>query len=101
METFYNLVKYFKKKKEKWWDDDNGEPKKNPPHARMPCSVQRKAFIDCILESECIRNGKDFKECIKCGDDVSSECQTLRTNYFECRRSMLDMRYSYRGKSRY
>ncbi|XP_025086911.1 cytochrome c oxidase assembly factor 5-like [Pomacea canaliculata] len=77
--------------------EDDGKPK-------PACVGLREDLRECLLKSDCVRkNGKTPKECLRLGNDPSipSECQSLRTAFFECKRSLLDMRQRFRGRRGY
>ncbi|KAK7486988.1 hypothetical protein BaRGS_00021804 [Batillaria attramentaria] len=59
---------------------------------KLACSGLRDDLRDCLLKSDCVRkNGKTPKECLMLGNDPSipTECQSLRTAFFECKRSLI------------
>ena len=52
----------------------------------------------CLLQSECCRQkGKTPLQCLK-DNDVPEDCLALKTAFFECKRSILDMRTRFRGR---
>jgi len=54
-----------------------------------PCGKYRQVFIDCVLqESECIRQGHKFQDCIK-PNVFPKECNEARVLYYNCRRSLV------------
>jgi cytochrome c oxidase assembly factor 5 len=68
---------------------------------KRPCSGLRVDLKICLLQSECCRDRKKTPlVCLQEGD-VSQECQALRTAFFECKRSILDMRTRFRGRKGY
>ena len=63
-----------------------------------PCHRLRVELKVCLLSSDCCRkDGKTPLECLKSGD-VPQECAAIRTAFFECKRSILDMRTRFRGR---
>lgn len=54
-------------------------------------------FAICVeTKTPCISEGKTIKECIQRGEIAG--CEALKTAYFECRRSQLDMRARIKGR---
>lgn len=76
--------------------DDEERPKRF-------CDGLRHDLKYCLMNSDCVqKNGKSPKECLLIHDDsVPEECHVLRNSFFECKRSMLDMRNRFRGKKGY
>jgi len=66
-----------------------------------PCSGLRVDLKRCLLLSECcLVKKKTPLVCLNEGD-VPQECQALRVAFFECKRSVLDMRTRFRGRKGY
>ena len=94
-----------------------------------PCSGLRVDLKRCLLTTDCCRKrNKTPLECLQASDpmtpylfasisieyplllfamyppqtnDVPDECQALRVAFFECKRSILDMRTRFRGRKGY
>ena len=93
-----------------------------------PCSGLRVDLKRCLLTTECCtERNKTPLECLQASDpftpyliacisighpklfamypsqtnDVPQECQALRVAFFECKRSILDMRTRFRGRKGY
>ena len=63
-----------------------------------PCHRLRVQLKICLLQTDCCRiDKKTPKECLQSGE-VPEECHALRTAFFECKRSVLDMRTRFRGR---
>uniref|UniRef100_A0A6B2LUI2 Cytochrome c oxidase assembly factor 5 n=1 Tax=Arcella intermedia TaxID=1963864 RepID=A0A6B2LUI2_9EUKA len=60
------------------------------------CSELRQEFINCVAESECIKSGKTFHQCVK-DPALDAKCVGLKNTYFECRRGWFDMRNRMKG----
>ncbi|CAF4045109.1 unnamed protein product, partial [Adineta steineri] len=55
----------------------------------------------CLLASDCCKLGHTPKECLsneKLREFVPEECRRLAYTFFECKRSMIDMRSRFRGR---
>jgi len=66
-----------------------------------PCSGLRVDLKRCLLTTECCtERNKTPLECLQT-NDVPQECQALRVAFFECKRSILDMRTRFRGRKGY
>lgn len=66
-----------------------------------PCSGLRVDLKRCLLETDCCRvRNKTPLQCLQEGD-VPQECHALRYAFFECKRSVLDMRTRFRGRKGY
>jgi len=65
---------------------------------RKPCEDFRDDLLTCLLKTDCCKKQK--RTARDCLNDVaeSEKCQALRQGYFECRRSLLDMRTRFRGR---
>ncbi|GAB1606188.1 cytochrome c oxidase assembly factor 5-like [Argonauta hians] len=71
---------------------------------RPACSGLRIELQECLAESDCVKkDGHSIKECVMLGKDPSipNECNVLRNAFFECKRSLLDMRTRFRGRKGY
>ena len=65
---------------------------------KRPCDRQRIELKICLLQTECCREEKKTPlECLKSGN-VPDECRALNVAFFECKRSLLDMRTRFRGR---
>ncbi|CAF0837066.1 unnamed protein product [Didymodactylos carnosus] len=80
-------------------DYDLEENAKKPHHA---CDLLRYDLKMCLLESDCCKKyGKTPKQCLQdesMRDHVDDECRRLAYTFFECKRSMIDMRARFRGR---
>lgn len=77
------------------------------------CKESAQALIDCMKKTKCMKEGGDFRTCLKaakenddcqvrsCGHSYSyrfdMDLQVVHNAYFLCKRSMLDMRSRIRG----
>lgn len=50
-----------------------------------------------MAKTECVKNGGEVRSCLK----EETECNALRTAYFECRRESFDMRTRITGPKAY
>ena len=68
---------------------------------QRPCSGLRVDLKRCLLKTDCcqVRKLTPLK-CLEEGD-VPQECQALKNAFFECKRSILDMRTRFRGRKGY
>nr|XP_061820940.1 cytochrome c oxidase assembly factor 5-like [Nerophis lumbriciformis] len=61
------------------------------------CAGVKEDFKACLLQHDCvIKEGLMPSECLKEG-----HCKALQTSFFECKRSMLDVRSRFRGRKGY
>lgn len=69
------------------------------------CKEIAETLIDCIKNSQCVKNGGDVRSCMKTpqgNDEVQmGECQEFRAAYFTCKRGSLDMRTRIKGQKVY
>ena len=66
-----------------------------------PCHGLRVDLKRCLLVTDCCTIRKKTPlACLKEGD-VPSECIALKNAFFECKRSLLDMRTRFRGRKGY
>ncbi|CAF3967656.1 unnamed protein product [Rotaria magnacalcarata] len=75
------------------------EEQQKKPHAA--CDLLRYDLKMCLLASDCCKLGHTPKECIsndKLREFVPDECRRLAYTFFECKRSMIDMRARFRGR---
>ncbi|KAL3880210.1 hypothetical protein ACJMK2_032467 [Sinanodonta woodiana] len=78
-------------------EDNEGEKK---PRKRA-CDGLRTRLKECLILSDCVqKGGKTPKECLNLKGDpsVPNECQLLRTAFYDCKRSLIDMRARFRGR---
>nr|XP_040574627.1 cytochrome c oxidase assembly factor 5-like isoform X2 [Lepeophtheirus salmonis] len=62
------------------------------------CQSLRVDLKRCLLLSDCCKKkGKTPLECLQ-NNDVPDECQAFKSAFFECKRSILDMRTRFRGR---
>ncbi|XP_064637492.1 cytochrome c oxidase assembly factor 5-like [Lineus longissimus] len=81
-----------------------GIEEEDRPPSNVACSGLREDLKECLLKSDCVRLDKNTPlECLRQGHDakVPSECHALRVAFFECKRSVLDMRTRFRGRKGY
>ncbi|KAH9513487.1 Dephospho-CoA kinase (Dephosphocoenzyme A kinase) (COAE) [Bulinus truncatus] len=78
--------------------EDIEETKKKKKHA---CEDLRDDLLECLSNTDCVR--KDRKTPRECMHDASipNHCNMLRNAFFECKRSLLDMRTRFRGRKYY
>ncbi|CAD5120383.1 DgyrCDS8955 [Dimorphilus gyrociliatus] len=84
-----------------YYEEETEEEKKNRARA---CSGLREDLKACLLKSPCVRRDKNTpKECLMLGkhESVPDDCLALRQAFFECKRSILDMRTRFRGRKGY
>jgi cytochrome c oxidase assembly factor 5 len=68
---------------------------------KYACEGVRDDLLECLLKSDCCKKDKRTpRECLQ-DSTVSNECAKLRVAFFECKRSMLDMRTRFRGRKDY
>jgi len=71
---------------------------------RRPCDSLRIDLKDCLVESDCCKTlGLTPRECLVSKDpevmqSIPKQCFQLRQAFFECKRSLLDMRARFRGR---
>eukprot|EP00095_Tigriopus_kingsejongensis_P009293 snap_masked-scaffold175_size286436-processed-gene-1.9 protein:Tk09293 transcript:snap_masked-scaffold175_size286436-processed-gene-1.9-mRNA-1 annotation:"cytochrome c oxidase assembly factor 5-like isoform x1" len=66
-----------------------------------PCHGLRVDLKRCLLDSDCcVVERKTPLTCLHEGK-VPEECRALRNAFFECKRSILDMRTRFRGRKGY
>jgi len=77
---------------------------------KRSCDGLREDLKTCLVNSDCVqKHGKTPRECLLLSNVagspdaalVPSECQVLRQTFFECKRSILDMRTRFRGRKGY
>ena len=64
------------------------------------CKEVARSLLECMKKTTCMRNGGDLRSCLRednAGSADVEDCQELRTAYFACKRSGLDMRSRIRG----
>jgi len=66
-----------------------------------PCDGLRVDLKRCLLQTECcIKKKKTPKECLE-SREVPDSCLVLSQQFFDCKRSLLDMRTRFRGRKGY
>jgi len=71
---------------------------------RRPCDALRIDLKSCLVESDCVKvHGLTPRDCLTSKDpaimlSVPQHCMQLRQAFFECKRSLLDMRARFRGR---
>lgn len=74
------------------------EDLKKKPRGRA-CDQIRYDLKACLMNSDCVKKGLSPKECLVThSPDVPDECFELRQSFFECKRSIIDMRSRFRGR---
>ncbi|KAI9292226.1 hypothetical protein K502DRAFT_94228 [Neoconidiobolus thromboides FSU 785] len=67
----------------------------------MPtCEDIREELIECMQKSECMdKFGYPIQKCFEKENAhlIDEECLAIRKAYTECKRSLLNMRYRFRG----
>ncbi|XP_066930588.1 cytochrome c oxidase assembly factor 5-like [Clytia hemisphaerica] len=73
------------------------------PDVKEACSGLKEQLISCMKESECMqKDGKSVRECMQSTSaGVNEDCRQIQYSFYECRRSMLDMRNRFRGRKGY
>ncbi|GFQ71898.1 cytochrome c oxidase assembly factor 5 [Trichonephila clavata] len=68
-----------------------------------PCSGVREDLLLCLKATDCVKIQKRTpKDCLLSRDpSVPDNCYSLRTLFFECKRSLLDNRQRFRGRKGY
>lgn len=66
------------------------------------CKEIAQSLVDCMNKSVCVKDGGTIKECMRLHEDkdgkaTGGDCSEMRTAYFTCKRSSLDMRTRIRG----
>ena len=81
--------------------DDDGVPSK----PKMKCDGLRYDLKMCLLKSDCVQVYKTLpRKCLQDPDmaqHVPDRCWSLANTFFECKRSLIDMRYRFRGPKGY
>ena len=62
------------------------------------CHQDREMLLECVLESQCMKDYDNFKYCITEG--IDKECKALRYDYHLCRRSQVYWEKSLRDEAR-
>lgn len=66
--------------------------------AKSACHDTAQQLALCMQSTPCVRDeGLPITDCLK-RKDGTADCEALRTAYYQCRRSQLDMRSRIRGK---
>ncbi|KFM64919.1 Cytochrome c oxidase assembly factor 5, partial [Stegodyphus mimosarum] len=65
---------------------------------RRPCSGVKERLVRCLMATDCVRIEKQTpRQCLKSNHpSIPEECYSMRTLYFECKRSLLDNRQRFR-----
>ncbi|OQV20480.1 hypothetical protein BV898_05525 [Hypsibius exemplaris] len=66
---------------------------------QSPCGSLRADLKNCLLQTDCcLVERMTPRKCLETHHpSVPEECYGLRTSFFECKRSMIDMRSRFRG----
>ncbi len=67
---------------------------------KKSCDTLRQEFIDCITKSDCfLKDNKKIKECMQPDSPgVDDDCRKIQYTFFQCKRSLIDMRTRFRGR---
>ena len=72
---------------------------------RRKCDGLRYDLKMCLLNSDCVKvHNRIPKKCLQDADmkeHVPEKCWYLANAFFECKRSIIDMRYRFRGPKGY
>lgn len=60
------------------------------------CQQARRDLLQCLVETDCIKNGGRAEDCLKL-DDAEDGCMSKRIAYMTCKRGQLDMRTRFKG----
>ncbi|XP_072039890.1 cytochrome c oxidase assembly factor 5-like [Amphiura filiformis] len=67
--------------------------------SNRPCAALREDLKQCLLESPCVKiDKKTPRECLQPNTRIDQDCKELSQAFFECKRSLLDMRTRFRGR---
>ncbi|BFZ14820.1 hypothetical protein BsWGS_17859 [Bradybaena similaris] len=81
----------------KYYEDIEDLKKKK----KYACESVRDDLLECLLKSDCCKVKKQTpRECMH-DPTIPDECTRLRVAFFECKRSLLDMRTRFRGRRDY
>jgi cytochrome c oxidase assembly factor 5 len=63
------------------------------------CGRTRQQLLNCLRASDCVRKlDMTPRECLKWNSPgVDDDCRSIQRSFFECRRSLIDMRTRFRG----
>ena len=76
VEKIYGIFEYI--------DNKFGPDKKT--HGKA-CMESREMLMECVLQSDCMKNNNNFRYCVQ--DGIDKECKALRYDYFLCRRGQV------------
>ncbi|GFN75057.1 cytochrome c oxidase assembly factor 5 [Plakobranchus ocellatus] len=83
----------------KYFEDPDEDKEKDKK--KYACEGIRDDLIECLLKTDCVKKDKKTpRDCLH-EPSLPDECVKLRVAFFECRRSMLDMRTRFRGRKDY
>jgi cytochrome c oxidase assembly factor 5 len=72
---------------------------------KQKCDGLRYDLKMCLLKSDCVQvYKKSPRECLNDADMIEfvpMKCYSLSRTFFECKRSLIDMRYRFRGPKGY
>ncbi|KAL1240723.1 Cytochrome c oxidase assembly factor [Trichinella spiralis] len=72
-----------------------------PNKKSRACDAIRFDLKYCLLQSDCVRKeNKTPRECLKSGN-VPDDCKELSRLLFECKRTMFDRRWQFKGRIDY
>ncbi|KAI8798733.1 cytochrome c oxidase assembly factor 5 [Biomphalaria glabrata] len=78
--------------------EDVEETKQKKKYA---CEGLRDDLLECMSKTDCVRKDKKTpRECLH-DPQIPEKCAMLRNAFFECKRSLLDMRTRFRGRRYY
>ncbi|XP_059170545.1 cytochrome c oxidase assembly factor 5-like [Physella acuta] len=81
----------------KFYEDIEVEKSKK----KVACEDLRDDLLECLQNTDCVKKDKKTpRDCMRL-ESLPQQCAVLRNSFFECRRSMLDMRNRFRGRRYY
>ena len=56
----------------------------------MQCQPIRNDLAACLLQTDCVKNGKSGQECLQNHmDELPNDCQVIYKSYVNCRRGLV------------
>ncbi|ELU08116.1 hypothetical protein CAPTEDRAFT_218889 [Capitella teleta] len=86
------------------YDEEVAKIKAEKAKPGRACQGLREDLRECLMQSDCvIKDGKSPKDCLLMGrhPSVPDRCHALRQSFFDCKRSLIDMRTRFRGRKGY
>uniref|UniRef100_A0A0B7BIR9 Cytochrome c oxidase assembly factor 5 n=1 Tax=Arion vulgaris TaxID=1028688 RepID=A0A0B7BIR9_9EUPU len=65
------------------------------------CEHIKDDLLECLLKSDCCKKDKKTPRQCMLDPSIQDDCVRLRVAFFECKRSLLDMRTRFRGRKDY